>query len=400
MYYTVLRRPGRLSRRQLLKFAGISALGLTTSALIVTQTTDNPSYDDLIKQVWRAPGLATPLQEMVYYATLAPSHYNSQPWQFEIKDHTIRLFPDRSRQLLVSDPDQRAVMIGLGSALENLLLSASHLGYETAVRYFPEGQSVVVQLQPPLENSSEDMPEPSPAAVKALNLFQAMLQRRSTYAPYRGSPVPSDRLAQLEVVTASADVGVQLLTAYRQLRKASDAVQAASLYQYSNPAFLNERLKWLRFNETDAVRHRDGLFYRCLGKATVPRWWGAQRLNHIDANVEASQAARLTQQASGLALIVTRSDDAIAWVKAGRAYERFALQATALGLKTSLHNQVIEVPQVRSQIRRTFDLQDNYPQLLVRFGHGPDRVRSLRRPLSEVLTSDQGLPIESTVHQI
>ncbi|MEM8810113.1 MAG: nitroreductase family protein [Cyanobacteria bacterium P01_G01_bin.38] len=392
MYYIANNRPGRLSRRQLLKFAGVSALGVATSTLIMTQATDSLSYDDMSKQVWQAPGLATPLQEMVYYATLAPSHYNSQPWQFKVADHTIQIFPDRSRQLSVSDPDQRALMIGLGSALENLLLSASFQGYGNAVRYFPEGQSVVVQLQPPSETA--------PEAAQGLNLFQAMLQRRSTYAPYSGTPVPPDRLAQLEAVTASVDIGIQLLTAYRQLRTVSDAVQTASLYQYSNPAFLGERLKWLRFNETEASHHRDGLFYRCLGKATVPRWWGTQRLNHTDANVEATQAARLTQQASGLALIVTRSDDPIAWVKAGRAYERFALNATALGIKTSLQNAVIEVPQVRSQIRRTFDLQDNYPQLLVRFGYGPDTVRSLRRPLSEVLTSDQGLPVESTVHQI
>jgi hypothetical protein len=40
------------------------------------------------------------------------------------------------------------------------------------------------------------------------------------------------------------------------------------------------------------------------------------------------------------------------WIDVGRAYERFALQATALGICNAFLNQPVEVPSIRSQFCR------------------------------------------------
>ena len=87
----------------------------------------------------------------------------------------------------------------------------------------------------------------------------------------------------------------------------------------------------------------------------------------------------------GTALAALAWASAVAWLDTGRAYERFALLATALGLKNSFINQPSEVPALRAQVQAHLSLNGAFPQMLARFGYGPAMPRSLRRPMSEVL---------------
>ena len=73
------------------------------------------------------------------------------------------------------------------------------------------------------------------------------------------------------------------------------------------------------------------------------------------------------------------------WIKVGRSFQRFALQATALGIRTAHVNQPIEVPSVRSEFARWLGMPDARPDLVIRFGRAPAMPMSLRRPVSAVL---------------
>lgn len=61
-------------------------------------------------------------KEIIYFATLAPSGHNTQPWKFSIKDESILIYPDYSRSLPVVDPDDHALFISLGVLWETHLL--------------------------------------------------------------------------------------------------------------------------------------------------------------------------------------------------------------------------------------------------------------------------------------
>ena len=64
----------------------------------------------------------------------------------------------------------------------------------------------------------------------------------------------------------------------------------------------------------------------------------------------------------------------------------FALQATALGIRNAFLNQPVEVTKLRPKFAKSLGLdEDSRPDLIVRFGKGPEMPRSLRRPLEEVL---------------
>lgn len=91
-------------------------------------------------------------------------------------------------------------------------------------------------------------------------------------------------------------------------------------------------------------------------------------------------------------VLVTPGDDRSAWVEAGRACQRFALQAEALDLRTAFINQPIEVPGLRPRFETWLGLTEERAQLAVRFGHGPKLPYSLRRPVHDVLTDRPGAP--------
>ena len=75
------------------------------------------------------------------------------------------------------------------------------------------------------------------------------------------------------------------------------------------------------------------------------------------------------------------------WVQAGRACQRFALQATALGLKHAFINQPVEVLALRPELASLIGLTGRRPDIVMRFGCGPLLPYLPRRPVAAVMTT-------------
>jgi Nitroreductase family len=115
-----------------------------------------------------------------------------------------------------------------------------------------------------------------------------------------------------------------------------------------------------------------------------------------------SQAAKDNELSRGsalLALIVTESDDVTDWIAAGQAMQRVLLTATAAGLRASFLNQPIEISSMRLQLARALAL-DGDPQLLLRFGYGPNAAPTPRRPLADVLVAARPPRPETPVEDV
>ncbi len=100
---------------------------------------------------------------------------------------------------------------------------------------------------------------------------------------------------------------------------------------------------------------------------------------------QADTDARNIRSSSGVAIFVSRCNDKTAWVEAGRVYQRFALQATVLDIRTAFINQPIEVRSLRPQFESWLNLKTEHTLLIVRYGHGPTVPFSLRRPIDDVM---------------
>ncbi|MCK7526190.1 MAG: hypothetical protein MZV64_55595 [Ignavibacteriales bacterium] len=76
----------------------------------------------------------SPIEQIIYYASLAGNSHNTQPWYVEIvNDSLLYLKADFSRKLHIVDPDARGLFISLGAFIENLELAAGSLGYKADI---------------------------------------------------------------------------------------------------------------------------------------------------------------------------------------------------------------------------------------------------------------------------
>jgi hypothetical protein len=153
-----------------------------------------------------------------------------------------------------------------------------------------------------------------------------------------------------------------------------------------DPAFVKELKAWIRFNGSDAVRTSDGLFSVSSGNPAIPTWLGDLAFRWLfTLKGENDKYAQRVRSSAGIAVFVGQAADKAHWVDVGRCYERFALQATALGIRNAFLNQPVEVPAVRSKFADAISLGGHRADLVVRFGRGPTMPRSLRRPVQSVL---------------
>ncbi|WP_394815903.1 hypothetical protein [Streptomyces gibsoniae] len=83
------------------------------------------------------------------------------------------------------------------------------------------------------------------------------------------------------------------------------------------------------------------------------------------------------------------------WLRAGQALQRALLTATVYGVRTSLLDQAMEWPDLRAAI----GLRGKrcHPQLLMRFGYGPDGGRTPRAHGEVVAQVPDGADVQRPV---
>ena len=313
------------------------------------------------------------MRELVRCATLAPSSHNTQCWRFHLEKRSITIAPDLSRRCPVVDPDDHHVFVSLGCATENLVHAALAQGLRADARFDPSGAgAIAVSLDPTRASTTP--------------LFDAIAERQCTRGDYDGKPLSSEELRLLEQAGTGRGVNVLMLTQRPELERVLDYVLAANTVQLNDRAFIAELKTWIRFDADEALRSADGLFTATTGNPALPRWLGGRLMDWaVTPSSENERCARQMRSSAGVAVFVSDVDDKAHWAEAGRCYERFALQATALGIRNAMLNQPAEVAAIRAQFAPAFGLGARRPDLVVRFGRGPARPWSMRRPVGDVL---------------
>lgn len=339
--------------------------------------TGGSTYDAAVQRIWRAGPLqglsgAALQTELVRHATLAPSSHNTQCWRFALERDAITVLPDFSRRCPVVDPDDHHLFVSLGCAAENLVQAAQAHGLQADARFDPAQRGIRIALQPGRPHASE--------------WFRAIPSRQTTRGDYDGQPLAPAELGQLQTAAADERVRLLLLTERPAIETVLDFAVQGNTAQMQDPAFVDELRQWIRFSGADAVRLGDGLFGKSSGNPDIPAWLGERIFRFVfTPQAENDKYTRQLRSSAGVAVFVAAREDEAHWTEVGRAYQRFALQATALGVRTAHINMPIEVAPLRPRFAEAIGLAGLRPDLVLRFGRGPTLPPSLRRPVEAVI---------------
>jgi hypothetical protein len=312
-------------------------------------------------------------RELVRQATLAASSHNTQPWKFRIRNDLITILPDFSRRCPVVDPDDSHLFKSLGCAAENLVHAAAAQGFAADVRFDAEENAVQVALKRDVNALESDF-------------YRAIPERQCVKTAYDGTQIHPQELCKLIKACESPTIRTIMLLTDEQKEVVVEFVTRGNIAQLSDRNFRKELISWIRFNPAEAIRKGDGLSGRTSGQPALPRWLARFIIGLVlTPKGQAATDAKNIRTSAGLAIFVSTEQSKAAWIEAGRVFERFALQATALQIRTAFINQPIEVPELRSQFESWLKLDQEYAQLMVRFGHGEPAPFSIRRPINDVI---------------
>lgn len=299
-------------------------------------------------------------------AQAAPSIFNTQPWRWQAEDTTLRLRADRSRQLIVNDPDGRLLVVSCGVALHHALLALAVMGHSVRVERLPDPGDPDLLAVVELDGSYTATPEEQA-------MYAAISRRRTDRRAYTAVPVASSDAYALVHAAEGAGAHLHLVSEAQVAEFASVAAQAADI-QLADPAYRRVLASWVS--------------PAGVPKETVPPQ-GPRRVPVRDfapAGGAGLDPGEHTDGGARWAVVFTDEDGLGDWLRAGEAMSAVLLTATATGLATSPISDVTETALTRERMRRMLS-GIGYPQLGLRIGYAPpgQPPASPRRRLGDVI---------------
>lgn len=313
------------------------------------------------------------LLKILKYAAKAPSGHNTQPWIFKTGNDTITVLPDFTRALPVVDPDNHALYISLGCALENLIIAANEFSYTTETEFTGD------ERQPQIVAKLSAAPQ-----VDKQGLFGYIAKRQVTRGKFKPKKVPQSLLSELFEETEG--VHVRLFLSEKETESLTPYIIEGNTLQFGNREFVSELVSWLRFSEKEVMSKGDGIWSASMGLPNTGRFIGNFIMkNFVSASSEEKRLRKLIMASAGFAMFMIEKNDPIHWIKLGQSFQRFGLIATKNNISHAHLNMPCEEVQIREKMIRDFNFGDLTPLLLIRFGYSEPMPYSFRRNLSNML---------------
>jgi hypothetical protein len=309
-------------------------------------------------------------------AVLAPSHWNTQPWRFEVTETGIHLTEDWRRALPVSDPDQRYLKMALGASLENMLIAARAYGLRPRVAYAPH-VGVVAEVSWSDGDTRRDR-----------DLFTSITRRRTNRHDYDGKGIFPQNRAQL-LAQVPDEYELYWVDDVDTIRNLAEVARDAAEIRVRDEKAQAEQYGWIRYDNGDARKKGDGVTTEALALAGASRWMAKRFYNpkswFLRFGIENSgrQTRSQIRSSGALALLATRGGES-SWVGAGQVFQRIALKATHLGIAHQPLNAPLEVEGARRELERRFGVRGSQPLMLIRLGHAGSCDPSVRRNVALV----------------
>jgi hypothetical protein len=155
-------------------------------------------------------------------------------------------------------------------------------------------------------------------------------------------------------------------------RQVDDMIVEADARQFADPAWREELGYW-------------------LGQGVFGTPWLMSKMSQLAVTYlnlgqgTAKKDSELLMSAPLLAVITSVRDDRASQIQAGQIFERVSLLGTALDIRLHPMSQILEIPELKTEIARLTPEPDAAPQHTFRLGYAEPEEHTPRRPLQDVL---------------
>jgi hypothetical protein len=332
-----------MKRRTFLKSAGVVTVLVVGTSIFwyisdrgVFSTGQGAAYEPW--KNWRV-GKSEGSLILVRAAILAANPHDTQPWLFRVSESHIEMFADPNRRIGAIDPYLREMHIGLGCALENLLLAADANGYSYHLSLLPEQSN-------PNYVARIDL---SPGQAFESDLYRVIPDRHTNRGAYiKEKPVSSKILDQLKSLgNNETDVKLLWFATEAERHHVGDLIIQATEAIIADQEQSHDSAKWFRSTWKDLQQYRDGItldatgspwYTRALAKVLPPQSPEKNDQFWLKTVKEVSVA---TASAFGILAIRNHSDRS-QMMRCGRMWQRMHLWATVQGVAMQPLNQMPE----------------------------------------------------------
>jgi hypothetical protein len=338
---------------------------------------------------------------LVSAAILAASPHNTQPWLFKVTDSSIDLYLDPKRYPGAVDPYLREEHIGIGCALENLVLAAPANGYMASATLLQ------AKLTPASEYPSTELVAQvalSPGPKQQSELYDAIPRRHTNRNPYHLTSLPTDFIDEIRQITSDeSDVKMFVFTADKDRNRIMDMMSRACDIVFQDPQMVKGSDRFVRYEWSDIQKLRDGLIpdedgqaplTTAMRKLAPQSWWRSSFRQKIWPTTSYMDSVRATPL-FGLIAVRDRYDRDQS-LRAGRIWQRAQLLATARNVAGQPLNQIVELidhqrsiseqPQAMAELAELIGDTNWQSTFMFRFGYPIREVGpSPRRPVQACL---------------
>ena len=345
-----------------------------------------------------------PILEVVTAATRAPSGGNSQPWRFRVARSGISIDLAATAPTTSMDLRSRGSLVAVGAAAFNARVAASAHSMLGPCRVLPRGRDGAIVELSFLDGGAQDALTALYPAVRARMSNRNQGERRPL------DPVVADALLAAGLVEGAT---VHLLTEPDTLDALGEVLGESDRIRYLTPRLHEEMTAELSRPGRD--RLDIGIDVRTLGLGPAAPMLDLVVRPDVMARLAATDGgsvlrditAQRVATASAVAVVTVDADTAADYVIGGSAVERVWVTAVDAGLGVYPISPVFlyvrseqdlasltderapQLAELQRAMQRIVGIDETQvPALLLRMCHNPGAaIRSLRRPLSEVMIS-------------
>ena len=314
---------------------------------------------------------------ILYYASLAPSGHNSQPWYVKVNSQNEWVIGvDPNRRLPAVDPNNREALLSLGAFAENLAIAAGTFGLKTEIE---------VIAKDPFE------PEILKVSLTAAATFEYPLHRITGRMTVKNGYL-SDEIKKEDVTELSKPLN-GLMFYFPTGTEHANCIQEGAIENFRVQAqredAQQELVQWVRLSNNDAERYRDGLTVEGMEIRGIKGWYVRNFVQPADfmkpsfRKQGVDHTATLARQGGGWLVITSEGRTISDLIATGRRFERMALLARERNIAIHPMTQILEEETGMDQLAVNHHAS-MIPQFVLRVGYlksYPEPV-SLRRPVS------------------